>query len=221
MLIFNVNMECRQCQGIETTFNEKAVSKELKKYRKQGPAKTAQLLINFFKNEGVNEMKLLDIGGGVGAIQHELLKEGISSAISVDASSAYLNVAKKEAEYQGHVDRIVYHHGDFINLAPEIPHADVVTLDRVICCYPEMEKLVETSINHAKSYYGIVYPRNTWWVRLGISLINVFERLKRSDFRVFAHSREEIHDVVKEKNFELCMDKKAGVWQVDVFKKNN
>jgi magnesium-protoporphyrin O-methyltransferase len=213
-------MECRQCQGIETTFNEKTVSKELKKYREKGSAKTTRLLINFLKNEGVKDMRLLDIGGGVGVIQHELLKEGLSSAISVDASSAYLNAAKKEAEYQGHVDRIVYHHGDFINLSPNIPLVDVVTLDRVICCYPDMKKLVETSIARAKSYYGIVFPRNTWWARLGISLINVFEKLKRSDFRVFAHSREEIHNVVQEKNFELCMDKKAGIWQVDIFKKN-
>jgi len=213
-------MECRQCQGIETTFNEKIVSKELKKYREKGSAKTTRLLINFLKNEGVKDMRLLDIGGGVGAIQHELLKEGLSSAISVDASSAYLNVAKKEAEYQGHVDRIVYHHGDFINLSPNIPLVDIVTLDRVICCYPDMEKLVETSIARAKSYYCIVFPRNTWWVRIGISLINIIEKLKRSDFRVFTHSREDIHNVVQEKNFELCIDKKAGIWQVDVFKKN-
>lgn len=214
-------MECRQCQGIETTFNDKIATKELMKYREKGPAKATHLLLNFLKNEGVEGMTLLDIGGGVGVIQHELVKTGVSKVISVDASSAYLSTSQKEAKHLGHFNRIVYYHGDFVDLAPNIPIADIVSLDRVICCYPDMDNLVERSVTHAKNYYGIIYPKDAWWMKIGMSLINMFQKLRRNKFRVFVHSRKKIHGIVQTNNFERCFSQNAGLWQVEIFKKSN
>ena len=139
-------MDCCQCQGIETTFNKKYALKDLNKYREKGPSKTTNSLINFLKTEGVEGKSLLDIGGGVGTIQHELLKLGVTRVINVEASTAYHEVAKEEAEQQGQIDKIQFHKGNFIDLAENIPPVDIVTLDRVICCYPDMEKLVEKKL---------------------------------------------------------------------------
>lgn len=83
-------MTCRQCQGIESFFDQKEANKELKGYRKKGPAKTTQMLIDALRAAGVQGSTLLDIGGGVGAIQYELLKAGASGAVSVEASTAYI-----------------------------------------------------------------------------------------------------------------------------------
>ncbi|MFX0211655.1 MAG: class I SAM-dependent methyltransferase [Candidatus Hodarchaeota archaeon] len=212
-------MSCPQCQGIESTFNHESAVKELNKYHKKGPSKTTRFLINFFVTEGIKGKSLLDIGGGVGTIQHELLRNGMAKAISVEASSAYSEVSKGEAERQGHADRVQFHHGNFIDLAPDIPKADVVTLDRVICCYPDMEKLVENSLNHAREYYAVVYPLNTWWMKVGITIGNVLLRIKRSNYRGYVHSEKKLHRLVEAHNFKPLFFQKTFFWRVEIFQR--
>ena len=109
-------MDCCQCQGIEKTFDQKTASKDLKKYRRKGPDGTAAMLIEALKRQGVQGLSLLDVGGGVGAIQHELLSSGVATAVGVDASSAYISAAKEEAERQGHADRVSYQFGNIVDL---------------------------------------------------------------------------------------------------------
>ncbi len=128
-------MSCRQCQGVEVFFDRKEAGKKLKEYRLNGPARTTSMLVDALKAEGVEGLNLLDIGGRVGAIQYDLLRAGASRVTAVEASTAYLDVVRQEAEWLGYVRRISYHKGDFTDRAPEIAAADVVTLDRVICCY--------------------------------------------------------------------------------------
>ena len=108
---------------------------------------------------------LLDIGGGVGVAQLDLLSAGLRSATDVDASSAYLDVAREEAQRRGYSERVSYRHGDLVALAPEIEPADIVTLDRVICCYHDMPALVRASAAKARRLYGLVYPHDAWWTR--------------------------------------------------------
>ncbi|MHA2296776.1 MAG: methyltransferase domain-containing protein [Candidatus Hodarchaeales archaeon] len=212
-------MSCSQCQGIETVFNKKNAMKELAKYQRKGPSKTTSILIDSLKTEGIEGMTLLDIGGGVGTIQHELLKDGITNVINVEASSAYIEATKEEAERQGHADKISYHQGDFIDTASDISMTDVVTLDRVICCYHDMEKLVGSSIVLAKKFYGLVYPRDKWWVKIGHAVMNTFLRLKSSDFRIYIHSQKDVHAVLQSNDFEQSFYWKNWYWQIEVFKK--
>src|SRR5258707_1794781 len=131
-----------QCEGIEGQFNSREAGKKLADYQKHGLTGTTRLLIAALKEAGVEGRTLLDIGGGIGAIQLELLKAGARSAVSVDASTAYVEAAQQEARRQGLQDRIQFQHGDFVELADGVPPADIVTLDRSVCCYPDMPALV-------------------------------------------------------------------------------
>jgi magnesium-protoporphyrin O-methyltransferase len=123
-------MTCCQCQGIEARFNQKMANQKLQQYRQNGPIKTTRILIDALKTEGVEGMTLLDIGGGIGVIQYELLNMGAMSATGVEASLAYVNAAKEEIDRQGHASRVSHYHGNFVDLAADIPAADIVTLDR-------------------------------------------------------------------------------------------
>jgi magnesium-protoporphyrin O-methyltransferase len=136
--------------------------KELKRYQEKGPEGTTSMLLQALISEGVDGLALLDIGGGVGVLQHELLQAGVRGVTSVDASSAYLQAAKEEVERRGLTDRVQQHHGDFVQMAHRIPQAGIVTLDRVICCYHDMEGLVDRSAALASKLYGVVYPRDDW-----------------------------------------------------------
>ena len=167
-------MTCSQCQGIEDLFSEAYVAGELKRYRKRGPDKTTRILIEALKKEGVKGETLLDIGGGLGAIQHELLQAGVQSATDIEASNAYFNAVKEETARRGYADRVDYRHGNFVELADEVPPADIVTLNRVICCYPELEKMVNLSASRAGKLYGLVYPRTDWWMKIWHILQSAF-----------------------------------------------
>ena len=210
-------MNCCQCQGIEELFSAQLVSKELANYREKGPNKTTRFLIDALKEEGIQEVSLLDIGGGVGAIQHELLDAGAQNATDVDASQAYLKAAQEEARRRGMDERIRFQHGNFVDIASQIPSADIVTLDRVICCYPDMEKLVSLSVARARKLYGLVYPRDIWWVKIGMNIMNFIFRLRKNPFQSFIHPTQAVEAIIKSSGFQPRFYRHTLVWQVVVF----
>ncbi len=212
-------MSCRHCKAIaiEEHFDQKYVAKELQLYRTEGPENTTEALIDALIAEGVSGMTHLDIGGGVGAIQHGLLRAGVSSCISVEASSAYIEAAKEEAQRQGHAESIKHQHGNFVDLAAEIPQCDIVTLDRVICCYHGVEDLVEKSSALSGKLYGVVYPLNNRKVRILGAWENLTYRLHRSSFRFFMHPTEVVEDIVRRNGFERRFYREIGTWQIVVY----
>lgn len=210
-------MNCCQCQGIEEVFSQSYVTRELSRYRLKGPIKTTRMLLEAIKKVGVDGLTLLDIGGGVGAVQHELLEAGVKDAIDVDASSAYIQAARDEAQRRGLAERVSYHYGNFVNLAADIDPADIVTLDRVICCYDDMEKLVKLSAGRARKLYGVVYPRDTWWIKIGLAVGNLISRLQRSPYRAFAHPSEAVEALVNSLGLKRSSYRRTLVWQVVVY----
>ncbi len=211
-------MDSCQCQGIETKFDQKYVGKKLKDYRKKGPKKTTWQLIEALRAEGVNGMTLLDIGGGVGDIQHEMLRSGVSSATNNEASTAYVDACRQEAERLGHSHRIRHIPGNFIEVAKDIAPADIVTLDRVICCYDDMPNLIKLSVDKARRFYGVVYPRDKWWVRLANSVFYNFRNwLQRNPMRMFVHPPEVVDAMIRSNGFERGFYREMGPWQVVVY----
>jgi magnesium-protoporphyrin O-methyltransferase len=210
-------MNCGQCQGIEREFNQGEAAGKLKSYRERGPAETTRLLIEAVKASGVQGLTVLDIGGGIGAVQYGLLEAGAEGATSVEASSAYLRAAQDEARRQAWIDRIRYAHGNFVELAAEITPADIVTLDRVICCYHDMPALVGLSAARARKVYGLVYPRDSWWVRLGIWLENLIYRLQGSPFRAYVHAPQAVEAILREQGLRRRYHKQNLAWQVAVY----
>lgn len=213
-------MVCSHCQGAEDIFSVKFARNELKDYRENGPHKSTQVLLDILKDAGISDLSLLDIGGGVGVIQHEMMAAGVASAVDVDASSAYINAAKEEAEQRGYLDKVTYQYGDFVQLAPELDSADIVTLDRVVCCYPDVQALVDLSSKHAKRYYALVFPRDNWIFKMGIPFFNFFAfRLWGNPFRTFIHSSEMVDSIIQNNGFNLLLHRNVGLWQVFVYER--
>lgn len=212
-------MECCQSAGIEEFMSPRMAARELKSYRKKGAAKTTRLLLDALKSEGVEGMTLLDIGGGVGALQHGLLGAGVKAATSVDASSSYLEAAREEAKRQGYLEHLRQHHGDFVELAGEIAEADIVTLDRVICCYDDMERLVALSAGRASKLYGVVYPPDHWLIKALTWLENLYHRIKRDQFRAFAHATIAVDAVIRSAGLERIFAHETLLWHVHVYRR--
>lgn len=210
-------MNCCQCQGIEELFSEEYVAKELKRYRRRGPDKTTRMLIEALKEEDVQGLTLLDIGGGLGAIQHEMLYAGVQHATDIDASNAYISASKAETTRRGFAERVNYRHGNFVDLAENVPPADIVTLNRVICCYPDMQKLVGLSVARAGKYYGLVFPREDWWMKMWLAVQTIYLRLIRSRFRTFLHPTKAVEELVRAQGFKRRFYQRTFVWQVVVY----
>jgi methyltransferase family protein len=208
------------CQGVDKVFGERTAQHDLRRYRKRGPAKPTRMLVEALAREGVDGATVLDIGGGVGAIQQELLDAGAARATGVEASEAYLRAAAEEARRRGHDDRVSHVRGDFVELAGTVEPADVVTLDRVICCYPDMEALVGRSADRARRLYGLVYPREAWWVALGIRVTNLGMRMTRRRFRAHLHRTSAVDAVAREHGLAPKLARRAGpVWQVVLYER--
>jgi magnesium-protoporphyrin O-methyltransferase len=209
------------CQGVDELFGERAARHDLRRYRNRGPSRSTRLLLNALRAEGIAGATVLDIGGGVGVIQHELLHAGAESATGVEASGAYLRAAREEAARRGHAERITYREGDFVALADGVAPADVVTLDRVICCYPDMEALVGASAERAQRLYGLVYPRDPRWLRFGLRfVVNGCMRLTRRTFRTYAHRTAAVDAAARRRGLEPRLRRRVGlVWQVVVYRR--
>jgi len=210
-------MPCCSAAACAGHFDSKRVIEDLRDYRATGPAATTRALSDALLRAGVQQSTLLDIGGGVGAIQHALLAAGAREATAVEASIAYLDAARAEAERRGWDGRIHYQLGDFVEVAAQIPAADIVTLDRVVCCYPGMEALVRLSAARSNRLYGLVYPRGEWWVRAVIWFENVIRRLTRNPFRSYVHSPKAMDGLIRSLGFALQSRVRTFVWEVVVY----
>ena len=158
--------DCR-CERIESRFDEAYASSKLVAYRTKGPDPSTRALIDALCEDDLAGMTLLDIGGGVGAVQHGLIGAGVRSVQEVEASTAYAVACRDEARRLGHGDRIRHIVGDFASVVGQVEPADIVTLDRSVCCWHDMPSLVGLSAQKARQLYGLVYPRDARWVRYG------------------------------------------------------
>lgn len=214
-------MSCSQCAGIADQFDDAAVRKKLRQFRRRGPDRTTRLLIDAVRDaletSDLQGGVLLDIGGGIGAIHHALLNGRVTRAFHVDASNAQIAAAREETTRRGHSANVEFVAGDFIALADGLPTADVVTLDRVICCFDDMEGLVSRSARKTGRFYGAVFPRNVWWMRVGIAATNLVQRLKRTTFRVFLHDPVAIDRVLRSAGLAPRATRETLGWQVVVY----
>lgn len=209
-----------QCTGIEHEFNRKVAAKDLRRYRRRGLSRTSRMLVEALKNEGVSDASLIDIGGGIGSVQLALLEAGVRAVTSVDASTAYLETAREAARERGVRARITYIHGNFIEVAGRLDGADVVTLDRVICCFDDMSGLVGASCEQARRLYGLVYPRDRWMTHIGIAAANIYLKIRRSPMRTFIHATELVEAEIRARGFRRAFHGTTPLWQVVVYKRD-
>jgi len=208
------------CDGYPgTPFDADEAQRDRDRYRADGPDETTRMLLDMIEDGGVSGATVLDVGGGIGAIDHELLSAGASRAVLVEASPASVEAARLEAEAAGLLDRIEIVAGDFVRRADGIDEADIVTLDRVLCCYRAADELVSASAEHARQLYGLVLPRDRWYVRWLIKLDNVRWWLKRSAYRAYAHSNTRIDERVRAAGLTPRSEAFTRYWRVVLYER--
>lgn len=207
-----------QCDRLGRLFDSKVAERDLRDYRERGPDRSTRLLIDALRTTPVKGLTLLDVGGGIGAVQLELLDDGLAAATDVDVSEAYVSVARQAAEERGFGDRASHRVGDFVALASEVDMADIVTLDRVICCYPDLAALAARAAGHARQRLGVVHPHDRWWMRWGAAVLN----LVGGPFgypRFFVHRTARLEAILAEGGLERETATGTLMWRVAVYRR--
>ena len=203
----------------DSMFDARTARRQAQAYRRAGAGGTTRRLVEMIQDVGVEESSVLDIGGGVGVIGMELLLAGASSLTDVDASAPYIAVATHELARRGLAERATLHHGDFVKLADELSDADIVTLDRVVCCYGDWRALVDRSAQRARRLYGLVYPNERWWIRAGIGLGNLCLRAFGKSFRGYVHPERKIDARIRAAGLEPRAHHRGWIWQTVLYER--
>ena len=205
------------CAAIEEQFDARRAQRELAQYRKKGPGPTTRML-----RDGVTAVvqpirTLLDVGAGIGALTFDLLERGAGRAVSVDASPASVAAGREEAARRDRAPRVEWVQGDYVALADGLPSADVVTLDRVVCCYPRYEPLLRPAARHALRCIALSYPRDAWFIRMALAGENALRKLRGRAFRTVVHPPREMEGLIRSEGFALSSRRTTRVWCVDVY----
>jgi hypothetical protein len=208
---------CRAGCGCVNTFSSKEAEADLKRYRSHGVEGATKALVDAIKDEGIAGATLLDIGGGIGAIQLELLGNGLAKSDSVDATEAYVAVARAEADRRGYAERATHRFGTLNDLASEIEAADIVTLDKVICCDPNVDELLDMVSSKARRMVGLIYPRVTWWNKLASRLIAAWCWITRDSTRWHIHSEAELDRRLRAAGFVGRGIDRTLIWNVALY----
>ncbi len=210
-------MTCPQCVGIEEVFDSEHAEDELRRYRKRGARRTTRILIRELCAQGVEGQTVLDVGGGVGAVYLALLKAGASQATDVDASAAFLRASQREAGRRRLGDRVAYLHGNFAEMGRAVKSADIVALDKVVCCYHDAGGLLELAADRTVRRMGLVYPRDGWVSRLVNWIFNLRWVRMADGFRTYVHPTEKVEGMLTGRGLRLERRIYCGLWQVALF----
>lgn len=191
--------------------------RDLGRYRKEGPDLTTRLLLGSLRPSVGRGSTLLDVGGGIGVVSFELLSAGIRSATLVEASPAYIEKAGVEAQRRGVDTRLNLALGDFVAVADSLTVADIVVLDRVVCCYPDYVSLLRSAVGRCGGMLALSYPLDRWYVRAMIWLENLVRRVRGDEFRAFVHSVKGMEAIVQEAGFRRLSRTATRVWCADVY----
>lgn len=210
-------MSCCNNLAIEIQFDKARVVNKVNQYHSKGIGKETRILVNALRSIGVDGCSLLDIGAGLGSIGIELLNSGLASVENVEASSSFLETAKSESKTRNLIDKTKFTYGDFVEIADGVSTADIVTLDKVICCYDELQPLIKLSCEKTVKYYGVIYPRDTWWTKAVIGFENLLRKIKGNTFRVFVYPTKEVDSLIKAHELREVFYKAKMVWQIVIY----
>ncbi len=190
-------------EGYEEVFGDRFARKVARRYRRKGLTPAEQRIVTFLSSTGVDDATVLEVGGGVGEIQLELLARGAARTINLELSGAYEAEAAHLIEEAGVTGRITRVLGVNLAATPErVEVVDIVVLHRVVCCYPDYEQLLGAAADRARHTIAFSHPPRTLARRVSVWVGNLTLRLSRKTYRGFIHEPGAMIETLRRHGFE-------------------
>lgn len=190
-----------------------------RRFSKNGFEPSQVQLMAGLEQAGFANATLLEVGSGVGYMHQVLLEQGAKSAVGIDLAPDMLKEAQQWANEKGLADRVQYIQGDFIELLDQVEPAEATILDKVVCCYPHAELLINSSTAKTNRVYALTYPRKRWFIKLAIEIMAIGLKLIGSDFRAFVHDPDDIERWITEAGFKKTYQAQTFIWLTQIYTK--
>ncbi len=198
-------------------FGDRAARRDARRYRRRGLDAVARWLADEIRARGVDGATVLEIGGGLGALHLELLRSGAAHAVNVEISPDWEREAAALAREHDVEDRVERRIGDALDEADALAAADVVVMNRVVCCHPDGDALMALGAERARRVLAVSFPRDRALVRGWTRVANLWLRLRGIDFRSFVHSERLLEDVAERNGLRPASERRGTVWRAVVF----
>jgi 2-polyprenyl-3-methyl-5-hydroxy-6-metoxy-1,4-benzoquinol methylase len=210
---------CCDPRGCEEVFGTGFARRRAQRYRRRGLDGTAERLVGFLARDGLVGLTVLEVGGGVGEIGVELLRRGAAAVTSLELSPAYDVEARRLADDLGVGDRVVRRIVDVAATPEQVAPADLVVLHRVVCCYPDHERLLGAAADRCTGRLAFSHPPRTALSRSLVATQNALLRLEGKEFRTFAHPPPALVAAVADRGLRRVLQHPGRLWQVEGFER--
>lgn len=200
-------------------FRPEEAAAQARRFRRRGLTGTSRELVAMLRDEGVAGAEVLEVGAGVGDVVVALFRLGARRAVDVDLSPGWVEAARRFVAQEGFGDRFDARCGDIVDEAETLASADVVVLDRVVCCYPEWRALLVAAAGRSRRLLALVYPANRWPNAVALAIANLWYRLRGLRFRVFLHDEVAMRDALAGAGFEIVRERSGFVWRSAVLRR--
>jgi magnesium-protoporphyrin O-methyltransferase len=201
-------------------FTSREAARTASRFRRKGLRGSAAELAGAVRAAARNGSSLIEVGGGAGQIQVELLETGVvAKSLNIELSESWEEAGVALIEEHGMAGRVERRIGDFVDQANSLPDADVVILHRVICCYPDWRAMLTAAASRAKDVVGMTIPAYRWSTRLIVRVANLTLKLRGMQFRAFVHSTQPMIEMMMSEGFQITYDETHPVWRTVVFRR--
>jgi len=214
-----MGITCEHCCGADLFFDNKAAKKQMRTYLKKGSKGVTKKLIKAIQSKENKNKSLLDIGGGVGAVQWYFLQKPDTTTTDIDASSSYLKLAQEYAQKNNWEKRAKFIQSDFIDYANQLKIHDIVTMDKVVCCYPDYHKLLTLALSKSKHTFALSYPMGGYIAKFIAEIENFYLNLKKNPFRPYIHSPKAIRELITSQGFVNVYRSTKFPWHIEVYER--
>ncbi len=216
----NVLMKEKEIEQIGNSFDDDACS-FCDDFKKSGLVKSSQILLDELTTLGIRGKRLLDLGCGVGSFSFKALERGVTSTAGFDLSSIMIGTASRLSEERGVKERASFRRDDAAKAA--LPESEIVVLDKSMCCYPNIDELLDNSSNASREYYSFILPRSDTKISriiatFVVSIGNLLSKIT-SQSRTYIHNIRKIDRVLTSRNFERVFRETSGMWLILIYRR--
>jgi magnesium-protoporphyrin O-methyltransferase len=199
----------------EEVFDRRFADALARRYRRHGLSAVERRIVDRLAATGITGATVLEVGGGIGEIQLELLRRGAHATTNLELSREYEPAARQllaEAGMTGRATRIVG--VDLATAGDRIDAADYVVLHRVVCCYPDGVLLVAAAASHARRAVVYSHPPRNWLTRTAVWASNAWMRIRGRAYRGYVHTPADLYRAAREAGFSVATLRRGPAWTV-------